>query len=59
MATRGGADAWGVEAELGSLEPSKLALVLAISCKENIHSVKEVFEYLTTAGGSVQTEWLE
>ena len=59
MATRGGADAWGVAAEMGSLEAGKQALVLAISCKENMHSGKEVFEYLTTAGESVQAEWLE
>jgi cytosine/adenosine deaminase-related metal-dependent hydrolase len=58
MATRGGAEAWGVDSELGTLEPGKRALVLAINCKEKICATEEVFEYLTTAGESVQVEWL-
>jgi cytosine/adenosine deaminase-related metal-dependent hydrolase len=57
MATRGGAEAWGVASEMGTLEPGKRALVLAVNCKEKIRAPQEVFEYLTTAGESVQAEW--
>jgi cytosine/adenosine deaminase-related metal-dependent hydrolase len=59
MATRGGAEAWGVASEMGTLEPGKRALVLAINCKEKIYATNEVFEYLTTAGESIQVEWLK
>ena len=59
MATRGGAEAWGVASEMGSLEPGKRALVLKIRCDENLHSAQEIFEYLTTAGESVQAGFLE
>ncbi len=59
MATRGGAAAWDVDSVMGSLEPGKQALVLKIRCRDLIHSARDVFEYLTTAGKSVQTEWLE
>jgi len=58
MATLGGAKAWGLASELGTLEPGKMALVLAVGCEENIDAARDVFEYLTTAGESVQTEWL-
>ena len=59
MATLGGAEAWGVADEVGSLQPGKKALVLGINCKENMHSSQEIFEYLTTAGQSVQADLLE
>ena len=59
MATSGGAEAWGIASEMGSLEPGRQALVLAITCKENMCKAQEVFEYLTTAGEAVQVEWLE
>ncbi len=59
MATHGGAQAWGTASEMGSLEPGKKALILAINCGENIGTSNDVFEYLTTAGESVQAEWLE
>jgi len=59
MATRGGAEAWGVASEMGTLEPGKRALVLAINCDGKTYTAHEVFEYLTTAGESVQAEWLE
>jgi cytosine/adenosine deaminase-related metal-dependent hydrolase len=58
MATLGGAEAWGLASELGSLEPGKQALVLAVGCEERIGAASDVFEYLTTAGESVQPEWL-
>lgn len=58
MATLGGAEAWGVASEMGALEPGKRAMVLAIDGEKNVHSTREIFEYLTTAGESVETEWL-
>jgi len=58
MATRGGAEAWGISAEIGSLEPCKQALVLAVSYKEVIDSSRDVFELLTIADESVELEWL-
>jgi cytosine/adenosine deaminase-related metal-dependent hydrolase len=59
MATLWGAEAWGVASEMGSLEPGKRAYALAINCPEEILTAKEVFEYLTSAGESVQGQWLE
>jgi cytosine/adenosine deaminase-related metal-dependent hydrolase len=59
MATLGGAEAWGVDSEMGSLEPGKRALALAISCQDKMQKAKDVLEYLTAAGESVQGEWLE
>jgi len=59
MATRGGAEAWGLSSDMGTLEPGKRALVLAINCHGKIQTAHEVFEYLTTAGESVQADWLE
>ena len=59
MATLGGAEAWGVASVMGALEPKKGAFALAINCQEEIRTEKEVFEYLTSAGDSVQGQWLE
>ena len=59
MASRGGAEAWGLASQLGTLEPGKQAKVLAIRCKEPMATAGDVLEFLTTAGDSVQTEWLE
>jgi len=58
MASRGGAEVWGISAEIGSLEPGKQAQVLAVSNKEKINSPGDIFELLTTAGESFQLEWL-
>ena len=57
MATRGGADAWGVAGDIGTLEPGKRALVLKIGSM-GMASGDEVFEFMTTVGESVQVEWL-
>lgn len=59
MATRGGAEAWDIASELGTLAPGKRAFVLAVRPNTKLYGAQEVFEYLTTAGESVQTEWLE
>ncbi len=59
MATRGGAEAWGVAGEIGTLEPGKQACILAIRVNEKVQTASDVFEHLTTAGESVQTYWLE
>ena len=58
MATRGGAEAWGIDPELGTLEPGKQAKILTINCKENINSTEDVLEFLTTAGESELVEWI-
>jgi cytosine/adenosine deaminase-related metal-dependent hydrolase len=59
MATRGGAEAWGIASELGSLEPGKRALVLKITGNGKMRSALEVFEYLTSAGESLRADFLE
>jgi cytosine/adenosine deaminase-related metal-dependent hydrolase len=59
MATRGGAEAWGISGEIGRLDPGKKAQVLAVGCDDiQIKSRKEVFEFVTTVGESVQVQWL-
>jgi len=59
MATRGGAEAWGIDSELGTLEPGKQARILKICCQSNMNSSEDILEYMTTAGESVQVEWVE
>ena len=59
MATRGGAEAWGIDPEMGSLEPGKQARILIVDCQSNMNSSEEILEYMTTAGESVQVEWVE
>jgi cytosine/adenosine deaminase-related metal-dependent hydrolase len=59
MATRGGAEAWGVVGEIGSLAPGKQAYILAIGDDGKVQTSSDVFEHLTTVGESVQTYWLE
>jgi len=58
MAARGGAEAWGISDEMGTLEPGKTAHVISVGCNEPITSGEEVFEFMTTVGESVQVEWL-
>jgi len=58
MATRGGAEAWGISEEVGTLEPGKGAHVLAVDFSEPITTDEEVFDFLTSVGESVQVEWL-
>jgi cytosine/adenosine deaminase-related metal-dependent hydrolase len=59
MATRGGAEAWGIASEMGTLEPGKLARILTVDCQDHVHSSEDAVEYLTTADKSVQVEWVE
>jgi len=59
MATRGGAEAWGIATEMGTLAPGKRALIQAIDCQDNMGSGSQVMEYLTTAGESVSVDWVE
>jgi cytosine/adenosine deaminase-related metal-dependent hydrolase len=59
MATRGGAEAWGIDSALGTLEPGKQARILKVNCPANLHSSKDILEYMTTAGESLQVEWVE
>ncbi|MFC1843524.1 amidohydrolase family protein [Thermodesulfobacteriota bacterium] len=59
MATRGGAEAWGIDSALGTLEPGKQARILKVNCQSNMHSSKDILEYMTTAGESLQVEWVE
>ncbi len=59
MATRGGAEAWGVGSVMGTLTPGKQAKILAVDCNETVHSSDEILEYLTTVEESIQVDWLE
>jgi cytosine/adenosine deaminase-related metal-dependent hydrolase len=59
MATRGGAEAWGVDSEMGTLEPEKHAQILTVPCDGNVKSSEDILEYMTTSGESIQVDWLE
>ena len=59
MATRGGAEAWGIDSVLGTAEPGKKGLVMSVTCRPEIKSRDDLLEYLTTAGETVQVEWIE
>jgi len=59
MATLGGAKAWSIDAALGTLEPGKQARILKVQCESHMHSSEDVLEYMTTAGESIQVEWVE
>jgi len=59
MATRGGAEAWGMGSALGTLEAGKEARILKVKYESQMHASEEILEYMTTAGESVQVEWLE
>jgi len=59
MATLGGAEAWGISAELGALAPGKKSLILAVSVNARIKSPADIFEFLTTNDGSQQVQWLQ
>jgi cytosine/adenosine deaminase-related metal-dependent hydrolase len=59
MATRGGAEAWGIDPEMGTLEPGKQAHILAVDYRETMDSSEDVLEFLTTAGDSMLVEWIE
>ena len=56
MATQGGALALGREKDYGMLTPGKKARLLAISHSEN--STAAILEFLTSAGKSMQVEWV-
>ena len=58
MATRGGAEAWGIAPEMGTLEPGKQAHILKVDCLSNMKSSSDVLEHMTTAGESVQVQWV-
>ena len=58
MATRGGAEAWGIDAALGTAAPGKQGQVMAVTCRPDIKSRDDLLEYLTTVGETVQVEWV-
>lgn len=57
MATRGGAEAWGIASEMGTIAPDKRARVLYVKCPDVVRSSEDLLEYMTSAGESVQAEW--
>lgn len=57
MATRGGAEALGVEHDFGALMPGASSALLLINKPAAIG--REVFEFLTTAGENIQMTWLK
>ncbi len=56
MATQGGAQALGLEKEMGGLGPGKKAVMLLISCPEI--PGKDIFQYLVNAGDAEPIKWL-
>jgi len=59
MATLGGAKAWGIDSLLGSLAKGRLGRIVSVDCRSAVNSGPDLYEYLTTAGESVATEWVQ
>lgn len=59
MATRNGAEVWGVASQIGTLESGKQALVLAIDGGSAIKRAADVFEYLTSGGETIRAGWVD
>jgi cytosine/adenosine deaminase-related metal-dependent hydrolase len=59
MATRAGAAAWGVASRIGTLEPGKEALVLAVDGGAAIKRAADVFDHLTGPGETIRAGWVE
>ena len=58
MATRGGAEAWGIGSEAGTLEPGKPGRVMSVTLIPDCRRESTLMEYLTTVGESVRVEWV-
>ncbi|WP_448873322.1 amidohydrolase family protein [Desulfobulbus propionicus] len=56
MATRGGAEALGLDDQLGTLSPGKTADLLAVPIPASVHSTDQLMRHLVTAGTTVQPE---
>jgi len=59
MATLGGAKAWRIDNEIGTLAPGRRALILAVEYDDTGCSAADIIEYLTSSGDAIKTEWLE
>jgi cytosine/adenosine deaminase-related metal-dependent hydrolase len=55
MATLGGAQALGLDSQLGSLDTGKKAALLAVSLPEGMKNSNAVLEYLTGQGKHLLT----
>ena len=58
MATRGGAEAWGIASEAGTLEPEKPGKIISIECGSECCTGRDLLEYMTTVDREVQVGWI-
>lgn len=58
MATAGGAEALGLDFEIGTLEPGRQARFLAVSLPDTVNTTKTVYEYLVNTGSLIQPHWI-
>lgn len=58
MATRGGAEAWGIDSDMGTIAPGRQAGILSVEYPDTVRSGEDLLESLTTAGISAQAEWI-
>jgi cytosine/adenosine deaminase-related metal-dependent hydrolase len=57
MATRGGAEAWGIDSDFGTMKTGKQGRIMSVGFGSDINSGHDLLEYMTTVGESVQVEW--
>ena len=58
MATAGGAEALGLDSEIGTLEPGKQARFLTVSLPDTVNTITAVYEYLVTTGSLIHPHWV-
>lgn len=56
MATKGGADAFGMSHQFGALTPDKSSKFIAVRYQENV--LKNIYEFLVNSGETAEIEWI-